>query len=103
MPAHSFTVRLEPLCHNAYTRLRLCVCVPTPLPAWALRRLCDLLARFSGHCPSFVLSAGKPAAPWSELWIDSIAALPARHANVRLLHRRREVRHERRATPRPTS
>jgi hypothetical protein len=103
MSARSFTIQLTPLCGGAYTRLRLCAFVPTPLPAWALRRMCDLLALFSGGCSLFVLSVDDRVAHWSELWIDSIAKLPARHANTRFVIKRGKVRHERRSTPRPSS
>lgn len=92
MRSRPVTFQFLPLCGGAYTRLRLCAFVPTPLPVWVLRKLCDLLALFGGESIQFVLSVDAQAASWSELWVDSIADLPARHANTRFVFKRRQDR-----------
>jgi hypothetical protein len=79
------SIRLSPLCGGSYTRLRLCVSVPTPLPLAALRCLCDLLALASGERVQFALSVDVQAGPWCDSWAAVIADLPARHARLRLL------------------
>jgi hypothetical protein len=89
MGTRHLDIRLLPVHGGAYTRLQLCVFVPTPMPTWALKRLCDLLALFSGESIQFVLSVDIQAAPWSELWVDSIIRLPSRHSKTRFIIRRR--------------
>jgi len=84
------TIRIEPWYGGAYTRLRLCVFVPTPLPGWALRRICSLLTLFSGHPVRFALSVDDRAAPWSELWVASIAELPDHCCQTRFSIKRRK-------------
>ena len=83
------TIRLDPLYGGAYTRLRLCAFVPTPLPGWALRRLCSLLTLFSGHPVRFALSVDDRAVPWSELWTASITELPDNCCQTSFIIRRR--------------
>lgn len=92
MRSRPVTFCLTPLCGGAYTRLRLCIYVPTPLPTWVLRRLCALLALFSGERTRFVLSVDSQAAPWSESWVASIAELPARYAETQFVTRREHRR-----------
>jgi hypothetical protein len=94
MRSHFATIRLLPLLGGAYTCLRLCVCVPTPMPPQALRRLCDLLSLASGERGQFVLSVDAQAAAWSDSWVASILELPARHAQTRFILRRRKSRRE---------
>ena len=98
MTSRSVTIQLTPLCGGAYTRLRLCAYVPTPLPGRALKKLCALLTLFSGERIQFVLSVDEEAAPWCELWVDSITELSERQTQTRFLLKRRGSCHEQRPT-----
>lgn len=87
-------IQLKPLCGGTYTRLRLCACVPTPLPAWALRQLCALLTLFSGARTRIVLSADEQAVPWCDWWVDSIAKIPEREVSTRFVLKRKDTGRE---------
>jgi hypothetical protein len=99
MKSSPVTIRLMPWCGGAYTRVRLCASVPTPLPVRALKKLCALLTLFCGERIRFVLSVDEEAAPWFECWVDSLTELPESQTNVRFLFKRRGHCHEQRHTP----
>ena len=82
------TIHLSPLCNGTYTRLQISTSVITPMPAWALRRICSVLFLFSGERSRFVLSVDKETASWCEWWVDSIIKLPTSDSQVRFVRQR---------------
>jgi hypothetical protein len=98
MNSRPVTIKLMPLCGGSYTRLQLIAFVPTPLPGRALKKLCALFTLFCGERIQFVLSVDKEAAPWCELWVDSITELPEPQIQARFLLKRKGYCREQRPT-----
>jgi hypothetical protein len=87
MRSGQVTIRLRPFEGGSFTLWSAHGAVPTAIPPAQLRRLLSGLAFWSGWPVRLALPVDAETVAWCEIWSEALAAVPARHLEVRFHHR----------------